>query len=456
MAKLSSIVSAFTISLVLGATYGLAQSITSGVIQEDPWSKLSDASQGAISSAFLVGGALGSFGGGFLSKQFGAVKTLNWSCITVSVCAIVLSFQQSFILLLIFRFLTGIPIGILSAVAPLHVTKLVKKERSGTLLSTFQLAITIGILLAYLINIIFNSVKSGWRVEFLLTGVLPFLYFTLGCKLDHTPHSDDENVASTELFEDETDLSADQFPSSEQSNTSMFNDAGQEASEPTPDEIPISDVPSRNTPPARRNFTSSRKISFVQELTSMLPSFLSCSMMAVFSQLSGINSIILFSPTIFSSAGVKSAIGRLWCTAAVGAWNFLTTFIPVFLSDRLGIRTMMIAGYGLMALGHLFVILSVITQNLVLSFLGLASFLLGFEVGPGPLTNALLTNNFSKAQHSSLFMSLFLAMNWVTNIILVFSFLPLQNILGANILSGFFILICLLSIALLRWCVVIR
>jgi len=105
-------------------------------------------------------------------------------------------------------------------------------------------------------------------------------------------------------------------------------------------------------------------------------------------QLTGINAVMYFGPQIIQSAGIKDKYGL---NIGVGAWNFLTTFIAVFLVERLGRRKLMIGGTVLLTLALIFIAISFrvfpsgsTTQGIFVG-LGLAVYLMGFEGGPGCL-----------------------------------------------------------------------
>lgn len=70
----------------------------------------------------------------------------------------------------------------------------------------------------------------------------------------------------------------------------------------------------------------------------------------MFQQITGINTVIYFAPTIFQSAGLSSAATAILATAGVGAVNVIMTIVSIRLIDRLGRRQLLLWSLGGMAL----------------------------------------------------------------------------------------------------------
>jgi len=68
--------------------------------------------------------------------------------------------------------------------------------------------------------------------------------------------------------------------------------------------------------------------------------------LAMFQQITGINTVIYFAPTIFQSAGMSSAATSILATAGVGAVNVIMTIVSIRLIDRLGRRQLLFWSLG--------------------------------------------------------------------------------------------------------------
>jgi MFS transporter, SP family, galactose:H+ symporter len=79
----------------------------------------------------------------------------------------------------------------------------------------------------------------------------------------------------------------------------------------------------------------------------------------IIQQLTGINVVMYFAPTIFKIAGFATTNGEMWGTVIVGITNVLATFIAIAFVDKLGRKPIMYAGFvtmgiAMIAVGTLF------------------------------------------------------------------------------------------------------
>ena len=66
--------------------------------------------------------------------------------------------------------------------------------------------------------------------------------------------------------------------------------------------------------------------------------------LAIFQQVTGINTVIYFAPTIIRSAGLSSIQVSILATAGIGAVNVLMTIVSMWLIDRVGRRPLLLTG----------------------------------------------------------------------------------------------------------------
>ena len=101
--------------------------------------------------------------GGFLSDKFGPKRVLICSGFLMVICAVVQAAQDAIGLLLAFRGISGLGVGVISIIAPLYATEWSNTKRRGMIVSMYQVVLTFGMDLAYLVNYFFNEVEDGWR-----------------------------------------------------------------------------------------------------------------------------------------------------------------------------------------------------------------------------------------------------------------------------------------------------
>src|ERR1700719_116260 len=68
--------------------------------------------------------------------------------------------------------------------------------------------------------------------------------------------------------------------------------------------------------------------------------------LAIFQQVTGINTVIYYAPTIIQKAGIESASGAILATAGIGLVNVLMTVVSMWLIDRSGRRSLLLVGIG--------------------------------------------------------------------------------------------------------------
>ena len=66
--------------------------------------------------------------------------------------------------------------------------------------------------------------------------------------------------------------------------------------------------------------------------------------LAVFQQVTGINTVIYFAPVIFQASGLSSASAAILATAGIGVVNVVMTLVAIWLVDRVGRRVLLLCG----------------------------------------------------------------------------------------------------------------
>src|ERR1700730_16680073 len=105
-----------------------------------------------IVSGVLAGAAVGALGGGRLADLFGRRKLLIATSIIFAAGAILCAAAESPQILVVGRIIVGLGIGLSSSTVPVYISEVAPAEARGWQVSLFQLAITVGILLAYIVD----------------------------------------------------------------------------------------------------------------------------------------------------------------------------------------------------------------------------------------------------------------------------------------------------------------
>lgn len=148
------------VAAIGGILFGYDTAVISGTIS----GVAAQFSLDAMQQGWFVGCALvGSIGGvavaGVLSDRFGRKLTMLLSAVLFTVSAVGCAVSADFTQLVVYRIVGGVGIGVVSIVSPMYISEVAVARWRGTLVSLYQLAITVGFLAAYLVN--FQILKSA-------------------------------------------------------------------------------------------------------------------------------------------------------------------------------------------------------------------------------------------------------------------------------------------------------
>ncbi|KAK2958250.1 Sugar Porter (MFS) [Blattamonas nauphoetae] len=389
----------------------------------------------------LVGAALGSFTGGFFSDRFGPKKVIIFSTIFCIACLAGLGIQRHYVLLIVLRFFSGIPVGFLSVLGPLYVSEQSSSKRRGFFVTLFQTSICGGCLLAYLFNLAFFSFRDGWRIEFGVGAVLPIILLCGSCCY---PESSGFLNRKQKQQTNEQEIRSPSPLTTTEDASLLANQEGE----------------SNNIVliPAKKRGGCAAVGQLFREVVYSKRAFFTAITLAVAQQLTGINAIMFYMPSIFESAGVSTQTMKILASCGANLLNMLSTIIAMFSVDRLGRKPLLISGLSIMALGHLLVAISNLFPGLfnkewILSLPGVFIFIFGFEVGPGPIYNVVVSELFPESVRGRA-MSMMALVNWVCNVVIVQLYPSLVEWIGESWVFTLFFVITVattvLSFILLR------
>lgn len=279
--------------------------------------RLNEAQLGFTVASALIGTILGSIAVGRPSDMFGRRRILYALAIFYVISPIGCALAQNWWMFLLFRFLGGLAIGGTSVVAPLYIAEIAPARYRGRLVAVTQLNIVLGILVAYLSNYIIGTLGLGANECRWMYGVsaLPAIAF-LGM-LFSTPESPRWLVARGRV--DEARL--------------VLQRCGADAInvDQTIDDIQKS---------LHMEHLSLKEPFFIKKY--MRPITLAV-IFAVFSQLSGINSVLYYTGYIFEKAGA-SKTSALLQSVIIGLTLLVFTVMAMLIIDRVGRRRLMKIG----------------------------------------------------------------------------------------------------------------
>lgn len=143
-----------------------------------------------FSSSLFLAGAVAAIVGGWGCNKFGRKLTMLAGGICFGIGTILMAAGQNIPMLVIGRLVLGVGVGFAVVATPLYLSEMAPYKLRGGLNILFQLAVTIGIFAAQLIN--YGTIRIpeyGWRISLALGGV-PALFLIFGAiALPDTPNS---------------------------------------------------------------------------------------------------------------------------------------------------------------------------------------------------------------------------------------------------------------------------
>ncbi len=384
---------------------------------------LSPTMQGVVVAIALAGAAIGAATAGYLSDRNGRRLVILGAGLLFIAGALISAVAQGVIVLVIGRFLVGLAIGVASMLTPLYLAEISPAGVRGAIVSLNQLCITGGILVSYLVGFVLASSSDGWR-WMLALGALPGIILAAGMLvLPESPRW----LAGRGRIPD--------------ANTVLQNLRGS---------ADVSgELNTLRTDLAREG----RQLAGASELLSprlRRPLIIGIGL-AMFQQITGINTVIYFAPTIFQSAGLSSAATSILATAGVGAVNVIMTIVSIRLIDRLGRRQLLFWSLGGMTVTLLVLsgaFFSGASGHLAwIAVASVAAFVGFFAIGLGPVFWLLIAEIFPLAMRGRA-MSLATVANWSFNLIVSATFL---NLVGAVGSAGAFLVYAVLSLVALAF-----
>ncbi len=359
-----------------------------------------------IVSGVLAGASVGALGGGRLADLFGRRKLLIATAIIFAAGALLCAVAQSPQILIVGRIIVGLGIGLSSSTVPVYISEVAPADARGWQVSLFQLAVTVGILLAYVVDFAFAQIQS-WRWMF---GFALFPAVIFGAGMFFLPESPRWLLRSGQA----------ELARATLARVRGTADVGKEMSE------------------IERSLSHAEEKGRLSDLLepSLRPALIAGIGLAVFQQITGINTVIYYAPVIIQSAGISSASGAILATAGIGLVNVLMTIVSMRLIDRVGRRPLLLTGIAGMVvtlglLGIIFRDTNHIGAHAWLAVISLMAYVASFAISLGPIFWLLISEIYPlKIRNSAEGMAA--TFNWGSNLVIALTFLTLLERLGPS------------------------
>jgi sugar porter (SP) family MFS transporter len=380
---------------------------------------LSSFESGLVVGAVPIGAVFGAALAGRLSDAYGRRLLIIISSIVFVIGSLVCAAAPGTEVLVIARVILGVAIGLASATAPVYISEVAPPDIRGRLVTFFQLAVTIGIVVAYIVGLVFDS-SEEWR-WMLGLGAVPALFLFVG--MLRMPQSPRWLVMAGRDFEARAVL------------------ARIRSGDPETIEQEIVDI---------KGEVSAKPGRWVDLKQPVIRAALVVGVgLAILQQVSGINTVIYYAPTIVQFTGVDSSSSAILASVAVGVVNVGMTLVAIRLLDRAGRRPLLLAGSAVMALALTGLALTFIagagsTLGSVIAIGSLMLYVAAFAVSLGPIF-WLLNAEIYPLEVRSKAAAVGTMANWLFNFIVSLTFLLLIDALGRGGAFLFYAAICVVT-----------
>ena len=309
------------VAAIGGLLYGFDTAVINGALPFfTSHFSLNDVMTGWAVSSALLGCIVGAIGAGRPGDRYGRRDMLKVSAILFLVSAFGTGLASNVQLFILARFIGGLGVGIASVLSPTYISEIAPASKRGSLIVTFQLAIVVGILVAFFVDyLLIHTGPNNWRFMFLSESLPALLFLVLLYRVARSPRWLMKKGQQEEAGKIIGELMPGENP------------------EEILDEIRKSLETEKQESQERLFKKPNRKFTFIGITIGM------------FAQFTGIAIVMYYATDVFRAAGFStdSAIGQ---TVILGLVNLVFTILAMRFIDRLGRRKMLLFGMLSMAL----------------------------------------------------------------------------------------------------------
>ncbi|MHC4443698.1 MAG: sugar porter family MFS transporter [Planctomycetota bacterium] len=381
------------VAAVGGLLFGFDTAIISGTIEFlKVQFDLSAIQKGHVAGSALIGCIVGAMIAGILSDKFGRKKVLIGTAVFYALSAWLSAVPQTLAYLIVARFIGGLAVGVSSMVSPIYIAEISPARIRGRLVALNQMAIVTGICIAYIVDwllvdvgepgcrwALFESLDQSFRDWFGFTGHTNWRWMF-----------GSETLPAVVLFfgllfvpESPRWLTKRGFPGRAMKTLSRIGGGVHAAEEMQEIQETLA--------------LEDQKHSIFQIFRPGLRFALLIGIsLAILQQITGINIIIYYAPTIFLKAGFDDASSAFFKTVIVGTTNCVMTIIALAVIDKLGRKPLLMIGSGGMAISLIVVSLAFQPESISPKWIiiPICTYIAFFGVGLGATVWVLMSEIF--------------------------------------------------------------
>ncbi|KAI5925577.1 general substrate transporter [Camillea tinctor] len=307
-----------------GMLFGYDTGIIAAVllyIDQDLGHTLDSQEKELITSITSGGAFIGAIFAGLTADKYGRKTAIYVGCLLFTIGAIIQAASFTIAQMTVGRLVVGFGVGSAAMIVPLYIAEVSPAKYRGRMIGLDNMSITGGQLISYGVGAAFAYVEGGWRYM-VGGGAIPAI--VLAALLPFCPESPRQLILHGKPEEAEKVVKK-IYPNG--SETEVKNKVKH---------ITFHVEQARQMNEGRTQWWILKQLYVIPANLRAL--FSACGLMAI-SQLCGFNSLMYYSPLIFSLVGFSNpvAVGTI-----VAATNFFFTFINLILVDRVGRRRILL------------------------------------------------------------------------------------------------------------------
>jgi SP family arabinose:H+ symporter-like MFS transporter len=407
-----------TVAALGGLLFGFDTAVISGTTPFlQPYFELNDITLGWTVSSLLIGCIAGVLMSGKPGDLFGRRNTLIIAASLFFISAVGSALSTRLFIFISFRFLGGVAVGIASMLSPMYISEISPASKRGSLVSLNQMAIVIGILVAFFTNyFLAGTGDNNWRWMLAVMGAPALLFFLALLFVPESPRWLIQKGHTSEAFQVLKRINGTELASIELQS--------------------IQDSIATEIKGTYREVFSGK----------MRPILWTGVLLAIFSQVTGINSIMYYAPAIFQNMG-SGTNSALFQTISIGGINFLFTLVAIKWIDKLGRKPLLLSGVIGMFVSLMVISIAFFLKKfdgfLILIFI--LTYCASFAASIGPVAWVIIAEIFPNKLRSKA-MSIAIVALWTACFLVSLTFPVILNRLGGGTAFLIFDIMCLLMI----------
>jgi MFS family permease len=306
-----------------GFLLGFDSAVISGAVSGiRTYFEMSDWELGFSVGCVIFGAMAGNIVAGPMSDKFGRKNVLLVTAMLFTISALWSATATTYVSFVIARIIGGIGIGGAILIAPIYIAEIAPPKLRGSLVSLNQLNIVIGISVAYFSNYFLKDLEGeSWRWMLGVEAIPAIIYFLALFAVPRSPRWLIQRLNLVKIAE-----------------KTLIKIGGKKYAQLTIEEI------------QRGIAKKEAKGTFSDLFSSRMKTIMIIALgIAFFQQITGINAIFYYAPTIFEQAGGSTDSSFLQAIV-VGLTNLVFTLVAIRLIDKLGRKPLLIIGTAAMTI----------------------------------------------------------------------------------------------------------